>query len=55
MKGAFLATVLTIAIAAFVGQFIYKRVFEPAFATQLKRETEGPEHRTTVNEFLDRY
>lgn len=50
-----LATVITIAVAAFVGQLLYKRVFEPALATQLKGETEGPEHRTTVNEFLDLY
>jgi len=55
MKGFEIATIITIAVAAFVGQLLYKRVFEPALATRLKEETKGPEHRMTVNEFLDNY
>ena len=55
MNSAALATVITVAVAVFVGQLIYMRVFEPALATQLKEETKGPEHRTTVNEFLDNF
>ena len=55
MNSAALATVITIAVATFVGQLLYKRVFEPALATQLKAETETPEYRNPVDRFLDSY
>lgn len=55
MKGFEIATIITIAVAAFVGQLLYKRVFEPALATQLKAETKAPEYRSSVDSFLDSY
>ena len=55
MNSAALATVITIAVAVFVGQLLYKRVFEPALATQLKEETKAPEYRSSVDSFLDNY
>ena len=55
MNSAALATVITIAVAVFVGQLLYKRVFEPALATQLKEETKAPDYRNPVDRFLDNY
>ena len=55
MNSTALATVITIAVAAFVGQLLYKRVFEPTFATTLIAETKEPEYRNPVDRFLDNY
>ena len=55
MNSAALATFITIAVAVFIGQLVYKRVFEPAFTTQLKGETKAPEYRSPVDSFLDNY
>lgn len=55
MNTTALATVITIAVAAFLGQLVYKRVFEPRFATLLKEQTKEPEYRSPVDRFLDSY
>ena len=55
MNSAALATVITIAVAVFIGQLLYKRVFEPAFATQVKEEAQAPDYRNPVDRFLDNY
>jgi len=55
MNSAALATVITIAVAVFVGQLLYKRVFEPRFTTLLKEQVKEPEYRSPVDSFLDHY
>lgn len=55
MNRAALATFITIAIAVFFGQLIYKRVFEPALPTLLKEQAQEPEYRSPVDRFLDNY
>ncbi len=55
MDSAALATIITIAVAAFVGQLLYKRVFEPTFASTLVAETKEPEYRSPVDRFLDNF
>ena len=55
MNSTTLATVITVAVAVFFGQLVYKRVFEPRFTTLLKEQTKEPEYRSPVDSFLDSY